>query len=229
MAPNPLKKALTSPAQEQAQEVDPRGPVIDNNKYQQAITIGRAAPGTPGSIPEGQVSSINSEINHVQQNRNVYADWADSFNKLRSLRFAGQVPGGKTGASLLGALPWIGQGASHAGAEAQQAFERARNIEVEAFKQRVGVNMSSEEKDKLSNSLLPAWNDSEKTSQEAWRKGIQHFKTLESATQNLDQYKLKTPFPELPYAPSTNLNAPSSGNTQAPQDKDAEWKNSWEF
>ncbi len=213
--PNPLKKALEGP-------VDPRVNAIDENKLQQAITLGRAAPGTPGSIPEQQVPTINAEINKVKTNRNVYADWADTFQKIQKMKLAGQAPGAKVATSVLGMFPFMGEGAAHAGDTVEEALTRARDVEANSFVERVGKGLSDEAKAKLGKSLLPAWNDDDHTKEEAWRKGVQHFKTLEADTANLDQYGLKSKFPELPYKTIKE----EAHNSKKSEDKSSETKSS---
>lgn len=221
MYPDPMTKVQMAS--------NPRGPAVNKKLLQDKIDLGRMAPGIAGSIPEGQVQLVNQEIKNTELNRNGYADWLDSFNNLQNMRLAGQVPGANAGRALLtgagtavgaitgglfgaGAGTALGSTASHGAADLQNAFERARNIQSESLKQRIGTNLNADEKDQLINSLLPAWSDSEATRKEAFRKGVQHFKSLE-ATPNLDQYGLKTPFPEVPYVSQKTGSSNSTQNT----------------
>ncbi len=220
MSPNPLKQA--------SQVNDPRGPVVDNNAYQSAIEQGRLYAGhesrmPAGAIPAGQVPIINEEIKSSKINRNGLADWYDVYKKLADMKFAGQVPAaralgsalgsiGKAGSAILGGLAGGPAGAlaggaagsaaddlvSHAGSDLASSFERERNTLVKSLRQRLGRDSNSAERDELVDSILPSWNDTESSSKAAFDSGIQHFKSLD-VTPNLDQYNLKTPFPELKY------------------------------
>lgn len=191
LIPNPN---MSKPQMTPEKEVNLRAPVVNQNRLDAGIKAGRFNTKIPGSIPEGQVAAINQEIKDTQLNRNGLADYADSFNKLNEMKLAGQAPAAKVVGSVLSAIPFVGEGGMHAASDIKSAYERQRNTQVEALKQRIGKNMSENEKDKLADSLFPNWADTDKSRAEAFRKGVQHFQSLES-TPNLDQYNLKTPFP----------------------------------
>lgn len=190
-----------------------RPSVVDENKLTEAIQLGNYAPqGTPGAIPPHDIAQVQKEKGEIGLNRNGAYDWNDSFNNLANMSMAGQIPGvseGITGAaglagSLLGPLGAgvFGTIAHGAGKIAQNAFERQRNIQKEALRQRLGTNKSDASSESLIDSLLPAWNDTPESIAEAHRKGIQHFKSLENSPA-LDTYAnqiegLKSPFPNLP-------------------------------
>lgn len=194
---------------------DPRGPVVDDKSYQAAIRLGRMDPTNPFAIPPDQVPAVNTTIDRIKLNRNQLADFVDSFQELQKLRAAGQVPMAAVAGSLAtgagaaigagaGTLLGAGVGASignavgKSAAELKNVYERERNIQVESLKQRIGKDMSRDERNELIESILPVWNDTDKSRAEAFRKGIQHFHSQE-ATQNLDQYHILTPFPKIPY------------------------------
>lgn len=210
--------ALNPEAQKpkQGEVLDPRGPVVNEGLLKSRIDLGKLDPSIPGAIPPYQVPTIKDEINKIQLNRNGYADWIDSFKKLQELKLAGQVPaanvagsvmtgiGSMIGGALAGPLgagvgTAVGATAKHGANDLKNAWERERNIQAETLKQRVGRDLSEDDKNKLVDALLPAWNDTEKSRAEAFRKGVQHFKSLE-ATSNLNGYKgVLSPFPEVPY------------------------------
>lgn len=193
-----------------------RAPVVNEDALGNAIRKGQYTPQgmayQKGAINPSDVPAIQKEKGDLLNNRNGALDWNDSYNELANMALAGQAPGvssgisgigGGLGAYLSGGLGMgIGTTAGHVvGKITQSAFERERNIQKEALKQRIGKNLSSEDREAMVESMLPAWNDSPASLKEAHRKGIQHFQSQE-VTPVLDTYNrqipgLKSPFPSL--------------------------------
>lgn len=194
--------------------------VVDEDKLSNAIRLGQSTPQglahPRGAINPQDVPTIQREKAEIANNRDGAYSWDDSFKKLAGANFAGQAPGvsaAVTGVgSLLGSLagPWgagVGGALAHtAGALTQDSFERERNIEKEALMNRLGSGLSDEAKQKLINSVLPTWNDTPESMARAHKKGVEHFRDLESKlSPTLDTYSnqipgLKAPFPGLSFS-----------------------------
>lgn len=213
--PNPLK--------DKGEIKDPRAPVVDQDALNKKIQLGMIAPGAAGSIPEGQVGVVNQEVKNLSLNRKYYADYVDNFRKLDELNFAGQVPaagaassllsgiGSAVGGALAGPLGIVGGGglgnaAGHAANDLKSAFEVQRNSLIESLKQRIGKDMNADERDKLINSLVPTWNDTDESRSEKFQQGTLHFKgNAGEETPALRAYGLRSTgsdFPVQPYKPS---------------------------
>lgn len=197
--------------------------VVDENKkregFRNGIKYGPKAAFMDNAIPESAHEGINKEIIELGNIRNNWADGEDAFNKLASIKNAGQVPGvgalapatsvlaglggliftGGIGAGIAGTLGHLG------GAEAKETikdyYERERNIQVNAFTQRLrDRGMSGEDAKNQAESMLPKWNDDEKTLPEVHHQLQQHMKALEdNKTPNLTQYELKTQQPNYEF------------------------------
>lgn len=194
-----------------------RQSVVNEDKLGAAIRLGQASPPglpiQPGAINPRDVDAVQKEKGDLTMNRNGATDWNDSFEKIANMKHAGELPGvseaaAGVGTAIGGLFGPIGAGVggtlSHTiGKVTQGSFERERSIQKEALMQRIGKDMSSEDRKALVESLLPKWNDTKESMDEAHRKGLQHFQSLEK-TPTLDTYAnqipgLKAPFPHLTY------------------------------
>ncbi len=211
VSPHPLDAA-----NRKSDSVDPRTPIVNPRTLQAKMTLGRYQPDTPGAIPPDQIGPISQEIKAAEMNRNNYADWIDSFKKLQEMKYAGQVPAAGAAASLMtgagtaiggllsgplgaGIGTALGNITGHATNDLKTSWELERSRQVEALANRLGKDISETERVRLVNALLPAWNDDDKSREEAFRKGVQHFKSQE-VTPLLLINKISTPFPEVKYS-----------------------------
>ncbi len=207
-----------------------RAPVVNQKALNDAIFMGKNAPEAPGAIPPSDVPTIRKEIMELQNNRNLKADYDDSFNKIVGMKNAGQVPGVSTAVTgLSGGLgsmfgPAVGGIAGMVGHQAgeglRKTFELERSRQVELFKKRLG-DMSEDAKEVTANALFPSWNDTPESMEEAYRKGMQHWDSqFAASTPTLDQYGFKTKEPKYEFkAPrKEDGKKDSKGESKSPKD-----------
>lgn len=205
-------------------------------KGKNAQLYGVAIP--PNGIDPNHEPAIQEAKTNLGYNRNLAMDTNDSFNRLAGMVGAGQMPisgGMATIGGGIGSLfsPVIGTGVGAtlgklAGESSQHYFERARNIEVNALMDRLGVNKSDSSAKELIDSLLPNWADTPETVKRAHEKMVQHFKTLEKPS-ILDTYAAKIPgfkanFPNLPFKPyekkaEKKESSKNNGSEEKPKEK----------
>lgn len=231
ISPNPLTKVDPNGANAQppGSTISRLPPVYNAERYKLAESQGRVNPMNPEAIPPSQVPEVNNEIKAVGKNRAGLASTQDSFRRLQALKLAGQVPfrdaseavGAAVGAGLgsgLGALgggagAYVGQIMGKGTGEAAKIFERERNIQKEGLSQRLGGNLSDAARERLVDSLLPAWNDDDASSSEAWRKMQEHFEGLESnQTPLMNRYQLNTSFPSQEYVSTKKVRKSTKGH-----------------
>lgn len=222
---------------------NPRQPIVNQNKLSAAIRLGQGTPQgvpyQPGAIDPHDVGDIQKESAALAANRNAAYNWYDSYNKLNNVDMAGQVPGVSsilTGAgTLLGGLlggktgAIGGGGLAHAlGGLTKESFERKREIEKHGLIANLAKssNLSTEAVEQLADSMLPAWNDTDSSREEAFRKAASHFQ-LQEITPTLDRYNsqipgLKSSFPNFVYKkreeekPAKESDKPKTSNDKKP-------------
>lgn len=214
--PTPIKKE---------QQVDPRDTGINQQNLNSKLNLGRLLSATPekvvaaGGIPVTDEPIVKSEQAGLSKNRNNYADFLYIFDRLAQLKNAGQIPYMRTigsvassigtglGSILGGAAGSIGgsvagNAASHGLGDLKDQYERERNVFVKTLRQRMAKGESDETQNEIIDSMLPSWLDSPKSREDAYKMGVQHFKSLENDVSTLKRYNLYKPIKDVPYVPS---------------------------
>lgn len=218
-ANTPQQQKSNPPPSKGAPESGKKYDAYDKNKYAAMVQKGKFAPNAPNAISPQESSAIDDEAKRLETNRDNLADADDVFNKIQALKNGGQVPisglisGLGTGlaglaGSVMGPTGAMAAGAAGnlltrgAGESVQQYFERGRNVLKEAFKARVGKNMSEEDKEKLANSILPNYADTPETEREAHNQLVEHFASNpDEHAPVMERKGLKYPIPKYAYKP----------------------------
>lgn len=203
-------KAYQQPEVKSADDIN-KLPVFNQKAFDNGVQLGRmndivqGANLVPGAIPKEQVPIINKELGDVAFNRKFLADFYDAWQRVDSLRGAGQVPASNVATKILGLLPGVSGVASQAAAtSASELFERERTQETAKIKARLPNAWSEAEKNEFVSGIFGSYVDSPAMRQRSLENGFQHWETLEkSMAPNAQQYHLLTPFPKPIYKPKT--------------------------
>ena len=177
LVPNPIEKAMKDNAnKQQANAVSNLGAnedVVDRDKYNQAVQLGRFTPEAPGAIRPDQVTPLNSAIMNLTANRQNYSIARKAVENLGNQPTAGQVPAASIASGILGGIgnslgssfgggsdkgggSLLGNTASGAGIEAKKYFENERT-KTEADLLNRGIPQAELD------SYLPRYNDNAET------------------------------------------------------------------
>ena len=111
---------------------------------------------------------VDDESKAVKLNRATYKAYVDSFNKLNTAFAAGKLN------------------------------PERYNAEVNNFKTALARQVGTHEAAEAVKGMFPDFKDFGSARAEKFAKATEHFKVIESGTPTLDQYGLKTPFPDIP-------------------------------
>jgi hypothetical protein len=180
---------------------------VDQNRLNAAIQKGRLQASLPNpifskdAIPPADADKVRAELKDLQTNRNNAQAVHDSIEKLSTLPEAGQETFRHAIAKVASAIPGgLGTGAAHLIEDPQAGFQRQRAIQKEALKNRIGGDMSAEDKEKMIDAMLPNYSDYERKGglNEVHEKAMEHFRLNKTeSTPTLDTYPgLKKSFPK---------------------------------
>lgn len=169
---------------------------IDRNKFFKATTSGAFTPSgfapAKSTINPSDKNTVLSEVSALDNNRNGYKSWSDSFHKILGMPLAGQAPG----AFVANEIGKYIKGAGPAAAGLAEQFERDREVQLEYMMEHFDMDRSK------ANSLLPSWKDlrDPKKIAEVYRKGEMYFKNRETKLSPvLDQYASQIPGLKVPF------------------------------
>jgi hypothetical protein len=167
---NPMQQQQNQQQQSQPQQQGG----VDIPKMQKMINLGKIAPDVPGAIAPSDVPEVTRESAMVDTNRNLTKIWDDSFKKLDQSLLAGKLN------------------------------PEMRKAEIDAVATRIAHDsgaMSTDQAQNILDGMFPNAQDklSPNARSEKYRKGLEHFQGMESATPTLDRYGLKTQFPNYTF------------------------------
>jgi hypothetical protein len=201
----------------------------------------------PDAIPYDQQIAVKNEASGVKANRILAADYDKTFKRLAAINNAGQSPAaqvaakaaGGVGAFLSSALAFFGTKnpattiaagtvgenvGSATGETFKDYFERERGAVIGPMARRMGISEAE------LNKILPSWQDNDNSMGAAYNSGIDKLRgsDAETKTPGLDQYKLKTPFPNLKYQ-APKVEKPTTSKSSAPKQTEPKQigPNSW--
>lgn len=183
---------------------------VNSSKLDEAINRGKLDPRLPGAIPPGEVGSIMDEQKALEAHRDTYANAEKAFNMLNSMKNAGQIPAvSATGAAVGSAFGALGAlVGKHAGETVQQYYQRQRNIYVDNLIGQLDRGKSEDERRKIAEGMLPAWNDTADSRKSAHNELFQQFAAdPREKAPYLSRYGVKTPMPKYSYTPSKISNS----------------------
>lgn len=219
MATSPVPKSKPKPPPSKGYAVPGEYyDAVNQNKLNEMAQRGKILPNAPNAIPPSQLGAVQEEQKRLDQHRKVYANAQKVFEILSQKDNAGQLPAAKlasgiaSGAgALLGSLggPGVGTaiggtlghlGGNKVGESIAHIYERERNILVDQLVGTLDPNKSFEERKRIAESMLPAWNDDSKTITQAHKELYRQFSASPAeSTPLLDQYGLKYKLPEYEF------------------------------
>ncbi len=185
---------------------------VNSQKLDEGIQRGRLDPRMPNAIPPGEVPALMDEQKALEAHRDTYANAKKAFDVLNDMKNAGQIPAaaglagvGAAAGSAFGPVT-AGLGSligKKAGESVAQYYERARNIYVDNLIGQLDRSKSEEERRKIAQGMLPAWNDDATSRKAAHNELFQQFAAdPREKAPYLTRYGVKTPMPKYAFNPS---------------------------